>query len=118
MAGTDLSPIQPTWVPPNLRFYIDDVESSWSYSEGEAFDLIHGRGMVGAIADWPLLFRRIRDNLKPGGMVEVQEYEGWLFSNKDFSTSTSKWQDLVNEASSIEARHSARSSRWRGSSRP
>lgn len=57
--------------------------------------------MVGAIADWPLLFRQIRQNLKPGGLVEMQEYEGWLFSNKDFSTTdTSKWQTLVNEASS------------------
>lgn len=57
--------------------------------------------MVGAIADWPLLFRQIRDNLKPGGVVEMQEYEGWLFSSKDLSeTSTSKWQNLVNEASS------------------
>lgn len=57
--------------------------------------------MVGAIADWPLLFRQIRDNLRPGGVVEMQEYEGWLFSSKDLSeTSTSKWQNLVNEASS------------------
>lgn len=31
----------------------------------------------------------------------MQEYEGWLFSSKDFSTTdTSRWQDLVNEASS------------------
>lgn len=86
-------------MPPNLRFYVDDVEAEWAYPPNEAFDVIHGRGMVGAIADWPLLFRQIRDNIKPGGLVEMQEYEGWLFSNKDISkTDLSRWQDLVNEA--------------------
>lgn len=34
--GTDLSPIQPTSVPPNLRFYVDDVEADWGYREDEA----------------------------------------------------------------------------------
>ena len=28
--GTDLSPIQPDWMPPNLRFYGDDVEGGWT----------------------------------------------------------------------------------------
>ncbi len=55
--------------------------------------------MVGAIADWPQLFRQIRQNLKPGGLVEFQEYEGWIFSYKDISkTNISEWQRLVNEA--------------------
>ncbi|KAJ5739364.1 hypothetical protein N7533_012148 [Penicillium manginii] len=27
VVGTDLSPIQPSWVPPNLRFIVDDAES-------------------------------------------------------------------------------------------
>ena len=84
-----------------MKFYVDDVEGDWAYREDEAFDLIHGRGMVGAIADWKLLFQQIRANLKPGGLVEMQEYEGWLFSSKDFShTNISKWQTLGNEASS------------------
>ena len=29
VVGTDLSPIQPMWVQPNCRFYVDDVESEW-----------------------------------------------------------------------------------------
>ncbi len=29
VTGIDLSPIQPTWVPPNVRFYVDDAESEW-----------------------------------------------------------------------------------------
>lgn len=27
--GTDLSPIQPKWVPPNCRFEVDDFEQEW-----------------------------------------------------------------------------------------
>lgn len=27
--GTDLSPVQPSWVPPNCKFEIDDFELDW-----------------------------------------------------------------------------------------
>jgi SAM-dependent methyltransferase len=48
--GIDLSPIQPTWVPPNVKFEVDDVEEDWTFHEG--FDFIHSRCMVcGSIAD-------------------------------------------------------------------
>lgn len=49
--GTDISPIQPSWIPPNCQFYVDDAEATeWAY---ENYDLIHGRSLGGAIADWP-----------------------------------------------------------------
>ncbi|KIW10107.1 hypothetical protein PV08_11067 [Exophiala spinifera] len=51
--GNDLSPIQPQWVPPNVKFEVDDVESEWPYSQ--PFDYIHSRYMAGSIADWPRL---------------------------------------------------------------
>ena len=31
--GTDLSPIQPAWVPPNCQFEVDDCELEWLYGE-------------------------------------------------------------------------------------
>lgn len=62
------------------------------------------RAMGGAIQDWNLLFHRIYDNLKPGGWVEMQEYEAWLFSKSDPTLSrcpnVKKWIELVNESSS------------------
>src|SRR6201996_5073310 len=73
--GTDLSPIQPTTVPPNCMFYVDDVESEWTFGPDEAFDFIHGRAIGGSIANFEILYRRIYDNLKPGGWVEIQENE-------------------------------------------
>jgi SAM-dependent methyltransferase len=81
--GTDLSPIQPSWVPPNLRFVIDDVEDDWTYPENAKFDFIHGRAMGGSIKSWPRLFKQCLDNLTPGGWLEIQEYEFTATSDDD-----------------------------------
>lgn len=70
--GTDLSCIQPSYVPPNVRFEIDDCEDEWLYEE-DSFDYIHIRTLVGAIKDWPNLLKNIYKHLKPGGYVEIQE---------------------------------------------
>jgi SAM-dependent methyltransferase len=71
--GTDLSPIQPSWVPPNLRFEIDDCTDSWTY-EPNSFDYIHVRGLYGCVKDWPQFYREVMDHLKPGGWYEQVEY--------------------------------------------
>ncbi|CZR66026.1 related to methyltransferase [Phialocephala subalpina] len=70
--GVDLSPIQPSWVPPNVRLMVDDVESPWLYPRHH-FDYIHSRHMVMAIRDWPKLMRQALEHLKPGGWMEMQE---------------------------------------------
>jgi SAM-dependent methyltransferase len=101
--GTDLSPIQPTSVPPNVKFYVDDVEGEWTYGPDEKFDFVHGRALGGSIANFGQLYRRIYDNLKPGGWVEVQEYETEFFSNDDPTLSKlpncKKLGELINGAS-------------------
>jgi SAM-dependent methyltransferase len=81
--GTDLSPIQPSWVPPNCKFYIDDAEAEWDYSTDEHFDFIHGRALGGGIADWPRLYSQVYQNLKPGGWLEILEPEMRLRSDDD-----------------------------------
>jgi hypothetical protein len=53
--GNDLSPIQPPWVPPNVKFEVDDVEEPWVYSA--PFDFIFCRYMLACIQDWPKLVR-------------------------------------------------------------
>lgn len=78
--GNDLAPTQPTMVPPNVSFYIDDVEDNWNYPEREAFDFIHARFLAGAIADWPKLLRQCYAHTKPGGYVEFQDWNTWLYS--------------------------------------
>jgi SAM-dependent methyltransferase len=103
--GNDLSPIQPAWVPTNCKFIIDDIESDWVYRPDEPFDYIHGRGLGGSIRDWDRLYRQIYQNLKPGGWLEMQEYEAWIRSDDDpnllNAPSVARWQELVDEASII-----------------
>jgi hypothetical protein len=50
--GTDIAKIQPSAVPPNVFFEIDDAEeeSGWTYPD-DNFDLVHFRSMKGAFRD-------------------------------------------------------------------
>lgn len=100
--GTDLSPIQPSWAPPNCRFFIDDVESDWTFSPAERFDYIHARSMGGGIADWPRLLRQSYQHLRPGGWFEAQEFETLLLSDDgthERATILEEWQRTLNQAS-------------------
>ncbi|KAI9863974.1 MAG: hypothetical protein M1824_006012 [Vezdaea acicularis] len=71
--ATDLSPIQPTWVFPNLRFEIDDAEADWLYKPS-TFDLVHARYMFHGIRNWPRLLKQALIVLKPGGWTELVEF--------------------------------------------
>jgi trans-aconitate methyltransferase len=100
--GTDLSPIQPNWAPPNCRFFIDDAESDWTFSPHEKFDYIHARSMGGGIGDWPKLLKQAYQHLKPGGWFEAQEFEALVHSDDgthEHATSLLGWQDLLHQAS-------------------
>lgn len=33
VVGTDLSPIQPSWVPPNCSFQVDDAMLEWTFRD-------------------------------------------------------------------------------------
>jgi trans-aconitate methyltransferase len=81
--GNDLCPIQPSWVPPNCKFIIDDLESEWLYKSSQKFDFIHGRAACGSMEDWPRLYSQAYKQLKPRGWVEMQEYEGRLRTDDD-----------------------------------
>ncbi|KAM0549193.1 hypothetical protein ACHAPJ_009502 [Fusarium lateritium] len=67
--GIDLSPIQPDFVPPNVRFIIDDIDEDWNY--GEKFDYVHSRMMMFSIVDWEKYLRKIYKSLAPGGYIEI-----------------------------------------------
>jgi SAM-dependent methyltransferase len=85
VAGTDLSPIQPVWVPENLQFYVDDAEADWTWDAGDGgaqgFDLIHGRALCGGIGDWPRFYAQALRHVRPGAWVEVQEHAVSFFSD-------------------------------------
>ncbi|KAK6344314.1 hypothetical protein TWF696_007954 [Orbilia brochopaga] len=78
--GTDIAPIQPSWVPPNLEFQIDDCEGEWTFGNN-TFDFIHIRYLRAAISNWPKLYKQAYDALKPGGYFEFQDPELVFYSD-------------------------------------
>jgi SAM-dependent methyltransferase len=97
--GTDLSPIQPQWVPPNVMFEIDDFNQIWT-REDSSLDFVHLRWVVGTITDWTELFRQAYRVLKPGGWIETFDCNG--FPESDDGTLTEEtalhtWGYLIRE---------------------
>lgn len=79
--GADLSPIQPSWVPPNCTFEVDDITRPWLWKE--PFDFIHSANLSQGIRDWPEYVQRIYDNLVPGGVVEIRESQTRFHTDDD-----------------------------------
>ena len=66
--------MQPAWVPPNLKFEIDDAnEDHWTWKPN-SFDYVHLRGMIGSIINWDALYKEAFRVCKPGGYVENHEW--------------------------------------------
>ncbi|KAI2788165.1 hypothetical protein POX_e06178 [Penicillium oxalicum] len=98
--GNDISPIQPTWVAPNIEFIVEDFEGDWQY-EPNHFDFIHARCLAGCVADWPGFIRRIFDHVKPGGYFESHESAVWAWSDDGSlkpESALMEWQQAVNVA--------------------
>ncbi|KAI8712342.1 hypothetical protein NCS52_01332000 [Fusarium sp. LHS14.1] len=71
VVGTEILPIQPSWVPPNLD-QMDDCTQDWTFGEN-TYDFVHIRWLFGSIMDWTALFKQAYKTLKPGGYIETQE---------------------------------------------
>jgi len=99
--GNDLSAAQYTFVPPNVKFEVDDVESEWTFQK--PFDYIHSRSMMVSILDWPKLVKNCFDFVTPGGWVEFQDYDLQWYSEDETlkpDSSLAKWLDLFYEGAS------------------
>ncbi|KAH7133077.1 S-adenosyl-L-methionine-dependent methyltransferase [Dactylonectria estremocensis] len=70
--GTDISPIQPSWVPPNVRFEIEDCNQEWTFAS-DFTDFIHMRWLFGSIKDWDALCSEAFRVCKPGAWFESLE---------------------------------------------
>lgn len=93
VTGSDLSPIQPSLVPVNVKFLVNDVELDWC--EPAKYDFIHCRYMAGSIRDWARLVRQMYENLKPGGWVEFQDFVNTPYSEDGTLTSGSALVQLI-----------------------
>ncbi|KAA8913362.1 S-adenosyl-L-methionine-dependent methyltransferase [Sphaerosporella brunnea] len=83
VVGTDLSPIQPNWVPPNCKFEVDDAEQDWTYAD-DHFDFIHARNIAQGVSNWTKVMSEMYRTVKPGGWVELAEL-GSVFGSDDGS---------------------------------
>ncbi|CAK4004182.1 S-adenosyl-L-methionine-dependent methyltransferase [Lecanosticta acicola] len=97
--GIDLSPIQPSWVPPNCFFEIDDFNVEWI--DENKFDLIHGRELLGTAPDWLSVYSSALKALRPGGWFEQHEPSLFFRSSVqelDESHPFPQWGKLMTEA--------------------
>jgi len=99
--GTDLSPIQPKWIPPNIRFQVSDFESEWTFGRA-TFDLIHLRMGIGSISSYRALYRKVFEHLKPHyGWFEYVDFDITPYSD-DGSLTTShalyRWTQNIFDA--------------------
>lgn len=72
VVGNDLSPTQPSWVPINVEFEIDDITQEWTHPPC-SFDFIHARALAGCIPSWSTFLSRAYRTLTPGGWFESVE---------------------------------------------
>ncbi|KAI1770814.1 S-adenosyl-L-methionine-dependent methyltransferase [Hypoxylon cercidicola] len=102
VTGTDLSPTQPVWVPPNVRFEIDDCTKEWTWAS-DNFDFIHMRYLFGAVSDWNAFIAQAFRCCKPGGWVQSCECDVIMGSDddtiKEDSILTTFWNPLWRELS-------------------
>lgn len=81
--GTDIAPIQPTHqVPFNVEFHIEDAEDEW-IRPADTVDLVHLRNMEGAFSDWNFIYSQAFACIKPGGWIEVIDWEDF-FADRNF----------------------------------
>ncbi len=90
-------------IPPNCEFVIDDLEREWTYPQGQKFDYIHQRGLVGCIEDWLRLYLEAIKHLKRNGRIEIQEFEFRFCSQGPGGLAEDsyimRWQNLIDQAS-------------------
>ncbi|CCE32993.1 uncharacterized protein CPUR_06916 [Claviceps purpurea 20.1] len=107
VTGTDISPCQPQWVPPNVSFEVDDASLEWTW-DANHFDFIHMRYIVGGIQNWTALFKEAYRCCAPGGWVQSVELDAH-FRGDDGSTELepvlASYGDLFQEGGKIMNRH-------------
>lgn len=81
VTATDIRTSQPTWVPPNLKFEVDDMNLEWTWPENH-FDFVHYRVLYGCVRDWEELYTKTFRHLKPGGWMQHLEMATTLESDR------------------------------------
>ncbi|KAI0382846.1 S-adenosyl-L-methionine-dependent methyltransferase [Hypomontagnella monticulosa] len=74
VTGTDIANIFERRAPQNVFWEIDDAELEWE-RPSNYYDLIHLRDMSGSFSDWQYIYRSAFHCIKPGGWIEVLDFD-------------------------------------------
>ncbi|PHH59574.1 hypothetical protein CDD81_2862 [Ophiocordyceps australis] len=100
VVGTDISAIAETQsVPMNVFFEVEDAEE-WDRPL-DHYDLIHFRCMEGSFRDWRFIYDSVFDSLKPGGWVEMIDFDS-IESVKIWFTAFSEGSPIFDMAQDLE----------------
>ena len=98
--GVDLSPIQPSWAPRNVKFEIDDIEDDWTWPENH-FDLLYSKTMlVGGIKNSRKYFEQAYRHCAPEGYFECVELTTTIKSDHSKITEANaiaRWTTLLKQ---------------------
>lgn len=94
--ATDISVFQPTDVPPNVLFQIDDATEEWTFTQ--PFDFVHLRNLSGAFSDWVSIYTEAFKHLKPGGYIEITDFENIQMPNSSPNSYVSIFAGAVQAA--------------------
>ena len=72
IVATDIWPFEPTDIPQNLYYQIDDARAEWNYTE--PFDLIHMRGLAGAFPNWQFIYTQAYNHTTDDGIIEIADW--------------------------------------------
>lgn len=89
--GKQKQTVEASLPPPRFNPYTleSSVEPPIGWNFSEPFDFIHLRGLKGAFANWPAVYKEIYKSLAPGGWVEVADYEIEIHEPDDSPASAS-----------------------------
>ncbi|RDW78539.1 class I SAM-dependent methyltransferase [Aspergillus mulundensis] len=75
ITGTDLSPCQPTEVPENVHFIVDDItEDEWLWDRN-SLDYIRTGHLSASLPSYKELLRKMYSHLRPNGWAEIHEFD-------------------------------------------
>lgn len=99
VVATDITPVTPSYVPPNLTFEIEDCNRQWAFPNHH-FDYIHARWLNGSITDWDRFFGYAFTHMRPGGWLESHEVSAFVESDDGTVPETSalaQWGKIFKE---------------------
>ncbi|KAG9222320.1 hypothetical protein CCMSSC00406_0002655 [Pleurotus cornucopiae] len=79
--AVDLVPMQSTAMPFNCRSEVDDINLGLQHFYDD-FDFVHARLISSGIKDFPALIHEIARTLKPGGLLELMEFDFHAYDRK------------------------------------